>query len=122
MNLIEKIRQLGHGLRLTRDVEFRESGAMCSEAIVKKKDWFPGFAFMEPTYIITFQANREELEMNVPEWLYDQMKEGHRVALSYQRVYKYEQDYVPPDFNEKELISTNCVDYEFLDAELLKDE
>lgn len=120
-NLVEKIRKFGHKLGLTEEVEFRESGVMSSEATVKKKAWFPGIAWIQPHFLVTFQAYKEELEMEVPEYLFEQMKEGQKVAISYTRVYKYAQDYVPPDFEQKEIISTECVDYELLDAELLKD-
>ncbi len=122
MSLAEKVRELAHKAGLTKDVEFRESGEMCAEAVVKKKKWFPGVAWMQPNFLVTFQAYREELEMQVPECLYDRMKEEQKVLLSYTRVYRYEYDYVPPDFGQKELISTKCVDYGFLEAELLEDE
>ncbi|MDD4878690.1 MAG: hypothetical protein PHO02_06700 [Candidatus Nanoarchaeia archaeon] len=119
-NLVEKIRKIAHKMGFTKDVEFRESGAMCDEAVASKKEWFPGAAFLEPTYLITFKANKEEMEMVVPEKTYDSITEGNRVALSYARVYRQSYDYVPPYFDQKELIETKCVDFEFIEAELLE--
>ncbi len=127
MNLVEKIRQLGHELGLTIEEREGSSSVFCEETTVKSMESLLRLIqlltpFHEDDCYILFQGETGEIEINVPAEIYEKLHEGDKVRLFYRNVLSIASDYVPPDFDQKEFIETKRIGYEFVEAELLKGE
>ncbi|MFH1066107.1 MAG: hypothetical protein V1734_06380 [Nanoarchaeota archaeon] len=123
MDLVEKVRKLGHELGLTSETDedvFHE--IIHEDAVVKAKEPLPCFPEVYEL-LMKFEGGSEPKVMRIEDAeLFDRLNIGDRVRLCCKREYSIVRDYVPPDFQRMRMVGEQTVSYEFIKAELLKDE
>ncbi|MFA5888419.1 MAG: hypothetical protein WC852_06950 [Candidatus Nanoarchaeia archaeon] len=121
MDLVEKIRQLGHQLELTSETDedvFYE--IIQEDAVVKAKEPLPCFP-EGYEFLMRFEGENEPRVMKIEDIaLFDRLNINDKVRLCCKREYSIVRDYVPPDFQNKRMVGEETVSYEFIKAELLE--
>jgi hypothetical protein len=102
-------RKLGHRLGFTRETRVELSDLISESAVVTEKKHIPDdgslifLGIPTESYFITFKTDSREITIGNPS-AFHQFELNDRVKLNYMDRYLASYDYIPPNFEEKQLI------------------
>lgn len=123
MDLTERIRWFAYKLELTSETDedvFYE--IIHEDAVVKAKEPLPVFPEVYEL-LMKFEGESGPKVMRIEDTaLFGRLNIGDRVRLCFKRGYSIVRDYVPPDFQRIKVIGEETASYEFIKAEILKED